>query len=139
VRPEMDRSVSAAGFRVVVADDDADIRALVAISVRKAGHELVETLPDGDAAWESIQEHRPDLAVLDVSMPGMTGLEVCRRIRADASVGGMQIVLLSAAVDEGSRQAGLDAGADEYLIKPFSPRELVERLSSLAPRMGAGV
>lgn len=126
----------ASSIRVVIADDDADIRALVAIAVRKAGLELVDTSFDGDSAWRSILTFAPDLAVLDVSMPGMTGLEVCRLVRANDALRGIRIVLLSAAVDDASRQAGLDAGATEYLIKPFSPRELADRLSNLVNQAG---
>jgi DNA-binding response OmpR family regulator len=115
--------------RVVIADDDADIRALVGIAVHKAGLDLVSVAWDGDTAWEDIQEHRPDLAVLDVSMPGKTGLEVSRLVRADPTLSGTTIVLLSAAVDEASRNAGIEAGALEYLAKPFSPKDLAARLA----------
>jgi DNA-binding response OmpR family regulator len=131
----MSNSVQAA--RVIVADDDADIRALVAISVSKAGLDLVGTFPDGSSAWEGVQAFVPDLAVLDVSMPGLTGLQICRLIRADARLDGTRIILLSAAVNDASRQAGFDAGADEYLLKPFSPRLLIERLSILSDRIRA--
>ena len=86
--------------RVVIADDDPDIRALVSISVRKAGLELVAAAADGDQAWLALQEYHPDLAVLDVSMPGTTGLELCRLVRADPSLAGLRIVLLSAAADD---------------------------------------
>jgi DNA-binding response OmpR family regulator len=126
-------------IRVIVADDDSDIRALVAIAVRRAGLSLVDQLADGESALRSVREHRPDVVVLDVSMPGMTGLDVCRGIRADPSIHGIRVLLLSAAVNDASRQAGLDAGADEYLIKPFSPRELIERLSRLAAPEGASL
>lgn len=119
--------------RVIVADDDTDIGALVAIAVRKSGLTLVGQAADGTAAWDLIQKFRPDMVILDVAMPGLTGPEVCRLIRADASLSSMLILLLSAAVDNASQQAGIDAGADHYLIKPFSPRELVERLGSLSP------
>lgn len=124
-------------IRVIVADDDADIRALVSIAVRKSGLHLVDELADGQSALTAIRDHAPDVVVLDVSMPGMTGLEVCRGIRADVRLADIRILLLSAAVDAASRQAGIDAGADEYLIKPFSPRELADRLSTLSHRNGA--
>lgn len=135
---EVDSAVSESGVKVsvIVADDDPDIRSLVAFAAQKAGLDLVDELGNGDDAWDSIVAFTPDLAVLDVAMPGKTGLELCRLIRADARVGGMHIVLLSAAVDEVSQQLGRDAGANDYLIKPFSPRELAERLSLLAPPIG---
>jgi DNA-binding response OmpR family regulator len=122
---------------VIVADDDPDIRSLVAFATQKAGLDLVDELGNGDDAWDSIVAFTPDLAVLDVAMPGKTGLELCRLIRADPRVSCMHVVLLSAAVDEASQQLGRDAGANDYLIKPFSPRELAERLSLLAPSIGA--
>ncbi|MCU1524098.1 MAG: ompR [Microbacteriaceae bacterium] len=121
--------MSAGAVRVVIADDDADIRALVSIAVGKAGLDLVAAVADGDQAWLALQEHHPDLAVLDVSMPGMTGLELCRLIRADAALAGLHIVLLSAAVDDQARAAGFEAGADEFFLKPFSPREFAAWLS----------
>ncbi|MEO6944645.1 MAG: response regulator [Lacisediminihabitans sp.] len=121
---------------VIVADDDPDIRSLVAFAALKAGLDLVDELGNGDDAWDSIVAFTPDLAVLDVAMPGKTGLELCRLIRADARVSTMHVVLLSAAVDEVSQQLGRDAGADDYLTKPFSPRQLAERLSLLAPSIG---
>jgi CheY-like chemotaxis protein len=116
--------------RVVVADDDPDIRALVAISARKAGLNVVASVEDGDKAWEAIQEFVPDLAILDVAMPGMTGLEVCRLVRADPTLNDLPVLLLSAAVDEASREAGDEAGAQDYLAKPFSPRALVSWLTT---------
>ena len=120
--------------RVVIADDDPDIRALVSISVRKAGLELIVAAADGDQAWAALQEHRPDLAVLDVSMPGKTGFELCRLARADAELAHLQIVLLTAAADDQSRASGLEAGADEFFVKPFSPREFAAWLSHLRTR-----
>jgi CheY-like chemotaxis protein len=116
--------------RVVVADDDPDIRALVAISARKAGLNVVASVEDGDKAWEAIKEFVPDLAILDVAMPGMTGLEVCRLVRADPTLNDLPVLLLSAAVDEASREAGDEAGAQDYLAKPFSPRALVTWLTT---------
>jgi DNA-binding response OmpR family regulator len=115
----------------MIADDDPDIRALVAIAVRRAGLDLVAVTEDGDAAWEALREHRPDLAVLDVSMPGMTGLELCSRARADESFADTRIVLLSAGVDDNAREAGRIAGAADFIAKPFSPRALGARLSEL--------
>lgn len=123
---------------VVVADDDPDIRSLVALATQKAGLDLVDELGNGDDAWDSIVAFKPDLAVLDVAMPGKTGLELCRLVRAHDEVNGMHIVLLSAAVGEASRQLGREAGANDYLIKPFSPRELAQRLALLATSIGAG-
>jgi DNA-binding response OmpR family regulator len=122
---------------VVIADDDPDIRTLVAIAVTRAGFELIDELEDGDSAWDAIKTFAPDLVVLDVSMPGKNGLELSRLIRANAELKGIRVILLSAAVEERSKQAGLDAGADDYFTKPFSPRSLSARLVGVAAEMGA--
>ena len=127
----MSESELRARSRVVIADDDPDIRALVSIAVTRAGLDLVAVTEDGDAAWEALTEFRPDLAVLDVSMPGMTGLELCARARADDSFADTRIVLLSAGVDDNAREAGRVAGATDFIAKPFSPRELGARLAEL--------
>lgn len=126
-----------AALRVIVADDDADIRDLVSIAVMKAGLDLVDQQHDGEAAWNSIQENVPDIALLDVSMPGMTGIEVCRLVRGEERFNRMRLLLLSASVTDEAREIGLQAGANEYLVKPFSPRELAEQLSSIADGMKA--
>jgi DNA-binding response OmpR family regulator len=115
---------------VVIADDDADIRALVKISAVRAGLNLVAEAVDGDEALAAIRLLVPELAILDVSMPGLTGLEICRVVRADSALDGVQILLVSAAADETSIAAGMRAGAADYLSKPFSPRELASRLSA---------
>jgi Response regulators consisting of a CheY-like receiver domain and a winged-helix DNA-binding domain len=130
--PATNSAVSNGAVRVIIADDDPDIRSLVIIAVTRAQLELVDALGDGGSAWAAIREERPDLVVLDVSMPGITGVEISRLIRADDSLAHVQVLLLSAAVSEGEQQIGLDAGANEYVIKPFSPRELTERLTTYA-------
>jgi len=122
--------------RVVVADDDADIRALVAIAMRRAGIQLVADVASGDEALIAIREYVPDIVILDVSMPGMTGLDVTREIRADRALDGIRVFLLSAGVTEAAIAAGKEAGADEYLIKPFSPRELATRISEAMTAWG---
>jgi DNA-binding response OmpR family regulator len=116
-------------YTVIVADDDSDIRSLVGISVGKAGLELVASVADGAAALEAIRNNRPDLAILDVSMPELSGIDVCRGVREDDSLADVRILLLSASVDEASQEIGLSAGADYFLAKPFSPRELTEWLA----------
>ena len=115
---------------VVIADDDADIRALVKISAVRAGLTVIAEAVDGDEALAAIRLLVPELAILDVSMPGLTGLEICRVVRADSALDGVQILLVSAAADETSIAAGMRAGAADYLSKPFSPRELASRLSA---------
>jgi DNA-binding response OmpR family regulator len=116
---------------VVIADDDADILALVAVAVRKAGLSLLGSASEGARALEVIQEHKPDIALLDVSMPGLTGLDVTRAIRADSHLARAMVFLLSAAVDQTAVNAGFAAGADAYMTKPFSPSTLAAQLKAL--------
>jgi len=124
-------------FRVLVADDDADIRELVAVAVRRAGMEAV-TVADGDEALAAVAADRPDAVVLDVSMPGLGGLEACAALRADPATADLPIMLLSAAVHEVAVEAGRGAGADLYVGKPFKVRELAERLRELVAGRPAG-
>lgn len=116
-------------YSVVIADDDADIRDLVSISVRKAGLRVLAAVGDGAAALDAIRTHQPDLAILDISMPEMNGMDVCRAVRADPAIGDVRILLLSASVDEAAVNLGIESGADYFMAKPFSPREMVEWLA----------
>jgi DNA-binding response OmpR family regulator len=123
---------AAAGPRVLVADDEDDIRALVVVAVRRAGCTLVGSAADGDAALAIARTERPDLVVLDVSMPGRTGLEVCTALRADAGTAGIRVLLLSAGASQEDIARGLAAGADAYLPKPFSVADLVREIRTQA-------
>lgn len=118
---------------VVVADDDADIRDLVTFKLGSAGYTVVPAA-DGDEALRLITEHRPELAVLDVMMPGQSGLDVLRSIRADEALAGTRVILLTARARDVDVDAGFSTGADDYLTKPFSPRELVHRVTTLIGR-----
>jgi len=128
-----------APLRVVIADDDPDIRTLVSIAVRRAGLNLVADVGAGDTALVALREHKPDIAILDVSMPGMTGIEVTRALQDDAELSGIRVFLLSAGVTDVARQAGIDAGAEDYFFKPFSPRELAARLVEIVAKPGASL
>ena len=121
---------------VLVADDDADIRDLVAFKLEQAGHEVI-AVEDGQAALEQARSRQPTLAVLDVSMPGLSGIDVCRMLRSDPATAGMLIIMLTARVQEQDVEGGFSAGADDYVTKPFSPRELVSRIQSLLSRARA--
>ena len=122
---------SASPPRVLVADDEDDIRALVALAVGKAGCTVVASVADGTAALAAIRDERPDLAVLDVSMPGATGLEVCAQLRSDSATAGVRILLLSAGASLDDVARGLAAGADAYLAKPFQVAALVHQVRAL--------
>ncbi len=122
---------SADGPTVVIADDDADIRNLVTVAAGRAGLVIAASEADGAAALNAINDLRPDLAILDVAMPEMSGLQVCRAIRASDDLATIKVLLLSAAVQEEAVTAGVDAGADLYVHKPFSPRSLTEQIRGL--------
>lgn len=121
---------------VLIADDDADIRELVTFKLEQANLEVL-AVGDGVAALEAARAHRPRLAVLDVAMPGMSGLDVCRMLRADPATSDMLIIMLTARVQEEDVEGGFSAGADDYVAKPFSPRELVSRVQALLGRARA--
>jgi CheY-like chemotaxis protein len=108
---------------VLVADDDEDILTLVALRFRRSGMNVI-LARDGEEALELAQAHAPDAAVLDVSMPKLTGLEVTRRLRELDETRSIPIVLLTARVGDSDVELGLTAGADEYVTKPFSPQDL---------------
>ncbi len=121
---------------VLVADDDADIRDLLSFKLEQAGLDVVAA-EDGQAALRQARERHPTLAVLDVSMPGLSGIDVCRMLRADPDTADMLIIMLTARVQEQDVEGGFSAGADDYVTKPFSPRELVSRIQALLSRARA--
>jgi DNA-binding response OmpR family regulator len=118
---------------VLVADDDDDILELVAFRLERAGYEVI-TARDGQQALAAAQEHRPDLAVLDVMMPGLNGYEVTQRLRAEEPTRDIPVILLTARVQEADVNRGFEAGADDYLRKPFSPQELRSRVQAIIAR-----
>jgi DNA-binding response OmpR family regulator len=118
---------------VLVADDDADILELVSLKLARAGYEVLAAA-DGERALELAVEHRPNVAVLDVMMPKLTGFEVTRRLRAGEPTASLPILLLTARVRDQDLAAGIAAGADDYMRKPFGTHELVERVQALLGR-----
>ncbi|GGS12580.1 DNA-binding response regulator [Streptomyces aureoverticillatus] len=129
----MDTPPPGPGPRVLVVDDDRTVAEVVTGYLNRAGYE-VEQAEDGPAALERAAVRRPDLVVLDLMLPGMDGLEVCRRLRARAPI---PVIMLTARGDEDDRILGLELGADDYVTKPFSPRELVLRVESVLRRSQA--
>jgi DNA-binding response OmpR family regulator len=119
--------------RILVADDDVDIRELVEFKLSTMGHDIV-AVGDGAAAIEACRSEKPDLAVLDVMMPGVSGLDAIREIRADANLASLPVILLTARAQEADVETGFDSGADDYITKPFSPRELAARVDALLGR-----
>ena len=118
---------------ILVADDDVDIRELVEFKLSTLGHEVI-AVADGNSAVDEARRRRPDLAVLDVMMPGMSGLEAVRVIRGDETLADLPVILLTARGQESDRETGFGFGADDYITKPFSPRELAARVEALLAR-----
>ena len=130
-------ATSSSPVRVLVADDEDDIRALVCLAVAKAGCTVSDSVADGSSALAAARADVPDLAVLDVSMPGSTGLEVCTALRDDPATAGIRILLLSAGASLEDVARGLAAGADAYLAKPFGVAGLVHQIRALTARQPA--
>ena len=121
--------------KILVVDDDAHIREVVRFALEKAGFKAIEA-GDGQKALEVFTATTPDLIILDIAMPEMDGLAVCREIRRRSDV---PILFLSSRTDEVDRVVGLEIGGDDYVTKPFSPRELVARIQTILKRARAGV
>jgi two-component system alkaline phosphatase synthesis response regulator PhoP len=119
--------------RILVVDDEQSIQELVRFNLEKAGF-LVECLADGLNALEQIKLNPPDLLVLDLMLPGMDGLDICRNIRQMEKTKFLPVLILTARAGEVDRVVGLEIGADDYLTKPFSPRELVARVKTILRR-----
>ncbi|HET7355422.1 MAG TPA: response regulator [Nocardioidaceae bacterium] len=119
--------------KIVVADDDADIRDLVVFKLEQSGHDVL-AFSDGASAVEACQRDLPELALLDVMMPGMSGLDACRAMRADPALAGVSVILLTARAQESDIEQGFRVGADDYVVKPFSPRELASRVTAVLQR-----
>lgn len=119
---------------VLVVDDEADLLTLVRYNLERDGFEVGEAV-DGEEAMMMIAERRPDLVLLDWMLPRLSGIEVCRRIRRSAQTQNLPIIMLSARGEENDRVRGLDYGADDYIVKPFSPGELVARVRAVLRRL----
>jgi len=121
--------------RILIAEDEPDIRELVAFTLRFAGHE-VTTTANGEEALQQASNLMPDIIIMDVRMPKMTGYDACRAMKADDSLKDIPVVFLSAKGQDSEIQTGLDAGAEEYLLKPFAPDQLAERVKTILSKFG---
>jgi DNA-binding response OmpR family regulator len=117
---------------VLIADDDPNIVLALRFLMEKEGYE-VRVAGDGDAAIASVGAHRPDIVILDVMMPRRNGIDVCTAIRADSAISSTRIIMLSAKGMDRERNRGMRAGADDYITKPFSTQDVMERVRRLAP------
>ena len=115
--------------RIVVVDDDPDVRGLIEYMLVESGHE-VTAFADGDEALRSMAAADPQIVLLDVMMPGLSGLEVLTRLRADVATKDLPVIMLTAKAQDADVDLGLALGADGYMVKPFSPRELVARIDA---------
>jgi two-component system, OmpR family, alkaline phosphatase synthesis response regulator PhoP len=113
--------------KILVCDDDANIRNIMDFSLEAEGFHVI-VAADGREALQRVHEEQPDLVILDIMMPGSDGLAVCRQLKQDAATRQIPVLLLTARSGRGDREAGLAAGADDYITKPFSPQRLVEKV-----------
>jgi two-component system phosphate regulon response regulator PhoB len=130
----MHRATTSMSRRILIVDDEPDVSRLLAFSLQAAGFETEEAA-NGRAALDVIARVRPDVVILDLMLPDLTGYEVCRRLRADPLLGEAGILILTARGEEIDRIAGFEVGADDYVVKPFSVREVVLRVQGLMRRV----
>jgi CheY-like chemotaxis protein len=121
--------------RILIAEDEPDIRELVAFTLRFAGHEVTTTV-NGEEALQQASHLIPDIIIMDVRMPRMTGYEACRLMKADHNLKDIPVMFLSAKGQDSEIQAGLDVGAEEYLLKPFAPSQLAEHVKAILAKFG---
>lgn len=121
--------------RILIAEDERDIRELISFTLQYAGYDVIAVI-DGEEAVEEAKKEMPDLILMDVRMPRMTGYEACELLKKQESTGNIPVVFLSAKGQETEVKAGLEAGAEEYIIKPFSPDELTDRVKSILAKYG---
>ncbi|HNT22993.1 MAG TPA: response regulator [Anaerolineales bacterium] len=125
--------------KILIAEDERDIRDLITFTLRFAGYEVVPTA-NGEEAYLTAKdmEQKPDLIMMDVRMPRMTGYEACKAMKAEPSIAGIPVVFLSAKGQESEVNTGMDVGADEYILKPFSPDQLMDRVKTILKKYGKG-
>ena len=123
--------------RILVVDDEIYIVHILEFTLTMEGYEVL-TAADGEEALRRVEQDRPDLVVLDIMMPKMDGYEVLRRLRADEEFRSLPVILLSAKGRPIDRETGLEVGADDYIVKPFSPRRLLEKIQDLLDRVRLG-
>lgn len=124
--------------RILVVDDEVDIAGLIKHGLERGGDMDVSVVASGDAALKAVVDHPPDLMILDLNLPQLSGTEVCRLVRAKPATAHLPIIMLTARTGEGDRVSGLDLGADDYITKPFSLRELAARVRAVLRRKPNG-
>jgi DNA-binding response OmpR family regulator len=132
-QPEADR-LTDSRTRILVVEDEQDLADLIRHALEREKHMIVDTVTSGDAALQLVAQRVPDLILLDLNLPGVDGFEVCRLLRARPTTSHVPIIMLTARAGEPDRIAGLDLGADDYIVKPFSLRELAARVRAVLRR-----
>lgn len=122
--------------KILIAEDERDIRDLITFTLKFAGHEVVATA-NGEEAYHTALSVHPDLIMMDVRMPKMTGYEACERLKQEETVKHIPVVFLSAKGQESEVQTGISLGAEEYILKPFAPDQLVDRVKKILAKYGA--
>ena len=123
--------------KILIAEDERDIRDLITFTLKFAGHEVLPTA-NGEEAYLKAQEETPDLIMMDVRMPRMTGYEACRKMKEIDELKPIPVIFLSAKGQEAEVAAGLEAGAVEYILKPFAPDQLTTRVNAILEKYNAG-
>jgi two-component system phosphate regulon response regulator PhoB len=126
-----------AGKQVLIVEDERPIREMIAYGLKRAGFEVREA-EDCRSAREQLADKRPDLVLIDWMLPDMSGLELTRSLKRDRETRDVPIIMLTARAEEGDKVAGLEGGADDYVVKPFSPRELLARINAVLRRSAPG-
>src|SRR5256886_12063246 len=121
------------GRKILIIEDETDVADLLTLNLRKAGYR-VSTAADGVSGLHKVRDDKPDFVILDLMLPKMSGLELCRILKSDAATAQVPILMLTAKAEEIDRIVGLEFGADDYVTKPFSPREIVLRIRAIFPR-----
>ena len=121
------------GRKILIIEDESDVADLLTLNLRKAGYK-VSISPDGASGLQKVRDDRPDFIVLDLMLPKMSGLEVCKILKSDTATSHIPILVLTAKAEEVDRIVGLEFGADDYVTKPFSPREIVLRIRAIFRR-----
>ena len=131
----LDRGVPAARSHILIVEDEPDVASLIKHTLDRSGDVDVTVVGTGEAALRTSNERAPDLIILDLNLPGFDGLEVCRILRARPAMATVPIIMVTARATESDRVQGLDVGADDYIVKPFSPRELAARVRAALRRV----
>jgi DNA-binding response OmpR family regulator len=123
--------------KILIAEDERDIRDLIEFTLKYAGHDVIKT-SNGAEAVEKVPDVMPDLILMDVRMPRLTGYEACRQLKAMDKISSIPIVFLSAKGQQNEMDVGMEAGADDYILKPFAPDELTRRIAEILKKFGIG-